>query len=163
MIRLCLFLSVAGLFLIPACEPAKPVIDLAAEKETIRKLTTDLLNAELRRDMEASLSYLAPDAVIQLEGAQIKGPPTVTGTTAIRAMYEEIFEMPYTDMVWEPRDILLPSSGDLAFQIGTIKIVFEGPDATTVVPGKATIIWRKSDNQWKAAIMHVSKGEPYTY
>jgi uncharacterized protein (TIGR02246 family) len=163
MIRLCLFLSILGLFLVLACAPAKPVIDLAAEKETIRKLTPDLLDAELRRDMEASLSYFAPDAVIQLEGARIPGPPTVTGTAAIRAMYQEIFEMPYTDIVWEPQTIVIAASGDLAYEIGTMKIVFEGPDATTVAPGKATIIWRKSDNQWKASIMHVSTGEPYTY
>ena len=163
MIRFRLFLSILGLFLVLACAPSKPGIDLAAEKETIRKLTNDLLNAELRRDMEATLSYLAPDAVIQLVGAQIQGPSTVTGTTAIRAMHEEIFEMPYTDVVWEPRDILLPSSGDLAYQIGTVRIVFEGPDATTIAPGELTIIWRKSDSQWKAAVLNVSMGEPYTY
>jgi hypothetical protein len=64
----------------------EPVVDVAAEKEAIRKLTTDWFADELRRDIEASLSYLTSDAVIQLGGA-----PTLVGTTAMRAAYEEFF------------------------------------------------------------------------
>jgi uncharacterized protein (TIGR02246 family) len=142
--------------LVLACAPAKPGIDLAAEKQTIRKLTTEWLAAEKRRDLEASLSYLAPEAVIQLDGVPIKGPTDITGKTAIRAMYEEIFEMPFTDMVWEPRTLVLAESGDLAYEIGTMKITFEGPEGRTEAPGKATIIWRKLDSRWKAVVLNVS-------
>ena len=90
MIRLCLFLSVAGLALIPACEPAKQVVDPAAEKETIQKLTTELVDAELRRDMEACLSYLEPEAVIHLEGTQrtrLQGPSIAIGTPFTRCTF----------------------------------------------------------------------------
>ena len=163
MLRFSLLLFMPGLMVALACAPSKPEVDLNAEKETIYKLTADLISAELRRDMEETLSFLAPDAVAQLAGNPIQEPSIVSGTTEIRTLYEKIFDMPYSDIRWESRDILFPSSGDLAYQSGTMRIVFEGPDATTVVPGEGTIIWRKSSGQWKAAIMHFSMSEPYTY
>ena len=74
----------------------EPVVDVEAEKETIRKLTNNWFADELRRDMEARLSYFAPDAVAQPEGA-----PTIVGIAAIRAAYEELFKLPFTDCVIE--------------------------------------------------------------
>ena len=162
MIRFRLFLLISGLLLVLACALVKPGIDLDAEKEKIRKLTTDLRDAELRRDMEAILSYLAPEAVIQLDGVPIKGPKTITGTTAIRAVFEQVFKMPFTDIVLEPRTVVMAASGDLAYEIGTLKIVFEGPEGRTIVPGRSTSIWRKFDSRWKAVVLNVSMDEPST-
>ena len=129
----------------------EPAVDLAAEEKAIRKLTTDWFADELRRDMEASLSYLAPDAMFQLEGA-----PTIVGTTAIRAAYEEFFKLPFTDWVMEPRIIVVAASGDLAYDIGSFKMVFEGPEGRTEAPQKSTIIWRKLEDQWKCVVLAFS-------
>ena len=133
----------------------EPVVDVVAEEEAIRKLTTDWFADELRRDMEASLSYLAPDAVLQLEGA-----PTIVGTTAIRAAYEEFFKTPFTDWVMEPRTVVVAASGDLAYDIGSFKMVFEGPEGRTEVPQKSTIIWRKLEDQWKCVVLAFSNDIP---
>jgi uncharacterized protein (TIGR02246 family) len=133
----------------------EPLVDVAAEEEAIRKLTTDWFADELSRDMEASLSYLAPDAMFQFEGA-----PTVVGTTAIRAAYEEIFKLPFTDWMIEPRTVVVAASGDLAYDIGSFKMVFEGPEGRTEAPQKSTIIWRKLEDQWKVAICCFSSDTP---
>ncbi len=133
----------------------EPVVDIAAEEEAIRKLTTDWFADELRRDMEASLSYLAPDAVLQLEGA-----PTIVGTTAIRAAYEEFFKLPFTDWVIEPRIVVVAASGDLAYDIGSFKMVFESPEGRKEEPQKSTIIWRKLDGQWKVVVCCFSSDTP---
>ena len=133
----------------------EPVVDIAAEEEAIRKLTIDWFADELRRDMEASLSYLAPDAVLQLEGA-----PTIVSTTAIRAAYEEFFKLPFTDWVMEPRIIVVAASGDLAYDIGSFKMVFEGPEGRTEAPQKSTIIWRKLEDQWKCVVLAFSNDIP---
>ena len=133
----------------------EPVVDIAAEEEVIRKLTTDWFADELRRDMEASLSYLAPDAVLQLEGA-----PTIVGTTAIRAAYEEFFKTPFTDWVMESRTVIVAASGDLAYDFGSFKMVFEGSEGRTEVPQKSTIIWSKLEGQWKCVVMTFSNDTP---
>ncbi len=131
------------------------MIDLTAEEEVIRKLTIDWFADELRRDMEASLSNLAPDAIFQLGGA-----PTIVGTTAIRAAYEEFFKLPFTDWVIEPRIVVVAASGDLAYDIGSFKMVIEGPEGRKEEPQKSTFIWRKLDGQWKVVVCCFSNDTP---
>jgi ketosteroid isomerase-like protein len=138
-----------------ACAPGSPEVDLAAEEAGLRQSTTEWFAAEVRRDMEACLSYVAPDVVIQPEGA-----PTITGVTEMRALYEEFFEVPFTDLVMEPRTIVVAQSGDLAYDLGGWKMIFEGPDGKTEAPGKSTIIWRKIDGEWKAVVMSFSMDTP---
>ena len=138
-----------------ACAPELPPIDLAAEEAAIRELTADWFAAEARRDIEASLSYLAPDAVIQPEGAA-----TITDSAETRALYEEFFAAPFTDLVMEPRTVVVAASGDLAYDVGPWRMVFEGPDGRAEAPGKSTIIWRKVDGQWKVVVMSFSMDTP---
>ena len=131
------------------------MIDLNAEEQTIRKLTTNWFADEVRRDMEASLSYAAPDIVIQAEGT-----PTITGVTAMRSFYEEFFKTPYTDLVMEPRTVVLAESADLAYDIGAFKIVFEGEDGRTEASAKSTIVWYKLNGQWKVVVVSFSMDTP---
>jgi ketosteroid isomerase-like protein len=55
------------------------MIDLAGEEQAIRKLTAAAFAAEIRRDLEAFVSYFAPDVVVQPEGA-----PTIAGRSFSR-------------------------------------------------------------------------------
>jgi uncharacterized protein (TIGR02246 family) len=142
------------------CQQGKKVVeqtlvDVEAEKEIISKLTKDWFAAELQHDTEASLSFLAPDAVVHMEGA-----PAIVGTAALRALYEEFFKIPFTDWVLEPRTVVVSTSGDLAYDIGSFKMVIEGPEGRREEPQKSTIIWRKLDNQWKVAVCCFSNDSP---
>jgi uncharacterized protein (TIGR02246 family) len=134
-----------------------PKVDVEADKEAIGKLTADWFAAELQRDMEASLSFLAPDAVIHMEGA-----PAIGGTSAHRALYEEFFKIPFTDWVIEPRTVIVSESGDLAYDIGSFKMIFEGPEGQKEEPQKSTIIWRKLEGQWKVAVCCFTNDSPQT-
>jgi uncharacterized protein (TIGR02246 family) len=129
----------------------KGKVNLDGEAGAIRKRTSDWFAAESRRDLEASLSFLAEDAVIQPEGG-----PTITGRAAMRALYEEFFKEAFTELVMKPRTIVVAASGDLAYDIGPWSMVTEGPQGRTEVPGKSTIIWRKVAGEWKAALMSFS-------
>ncbi len=156
MIRPRLFLLISGFMLVLNCALVKPGINLDAEEETIRKLATDLAASFKRRDMERYLSHLAPDVVIQQEATA-----PIIGKATLRALFEEYFRMPFTDYVLETRTVVLAASGDLAYSIVATKIVF----GETEGPGKATIIWRKSDGQWKAVVINHSldiSGAPWT-
>ena len=155
MIRFCLFLLISGLMLVLSCALSKSGTNLTAEREAIHKLSSEMLSAVARRDLEASISFMAPDAIIQREAS-----PIITGTTAIRAMIEEIFESPYMDFVWETETVELAATGDLAYEIAAFKVVFDGPDGRMGVPGKATIIWRKTDGHWQAVVWNYSMDVP---
>ena len=133
----------------------EPVVDVEAEEEAIRTLTTEWFAAELRRDMEACLSNFAPDAVLHVEGA-----PTIVGISGIRAGYEEFFKIPFTDWVMEPRTVFVSESGDLAYDFGSFKMVIEDLEGRTEVPSKNIIIWRKLEGQWKCVVITGSNDVP---
>lgn len=130
-------------------------IDLAAEEQSIRKLTAAAFDAEVRRDMEAFLFSFAPDVVVQPEGA-----PTISGIPAMRSLFEELFKLPYVDVVMGQRSVQVAASGELAFDIGPWKIVFEDSEGRTEAPGKSTLVWRKSNGAWKIVVMSFSMDSP---
>ena len=141
--------------LLGCAAPSTRSVDRGAEERAIRQLTTDWFAAEKRRDMEAALNYLSPDAVIQPEGT-----PTVVGVEGMRSLYKEWFALPYTDLVMEPRTVVVASSGDLAYDIGPWQVVTESSSGKTAVAGKSTIVWKKLNGQWKAVVMTYSMDAP---
>ena len=130
-------------------------IDLAAEEATIHQLTKDWFAAELRRDMDASLGYLAPDAVVQAEGT-----PTISGSAGLRTMYQDQFKIPMTDVRMGPRTVVVAPSGDFAYDFGPFTIVLAGDPKPAEVGVKSTIIWRKREGKWKAVLMTASTDSP---
>ena len=69
-------------------------VDVRAEEQTIRKLTNEWFAAERQRDLEQSLSFLAPDVVLQAEGAA-----EMRGLDAARQLWQEFFAMPFVDLI----------------------------------------------------------------
>jgi len=118
-----------------------PRVDTTAEATAVRQRYADWVAAEKRRDLEAAMSFLAPDAVIQAEGA-----PAVKGIEGARSIWKGIFEIPYTDMVdVEPRTVVVSQSGDLAYDAGSFKIILAGPNGPTEERGKSLVVWQKRD------------------
>ena len=126
-------------------------VDLAQEAQIIRQLTNDFIAAETRRDMEASMGFLAPDAIIQPAGA-----PTINTPEGMRALYKEFFALPYTDIVMEPRTVVVAPSGDMAYVVGPWRMVTASKAGKQEDLGKSTIIWKKTNGEWKAVVMTFS-------
>ena len=130
-------------------------LDTSAEEQIIRKQTENWFAAEVDRDLDACLVYLAPDAVVQPEGV-----PTIHDSAGTRAFWAEFLKLPYSDIVMEPRSVVIADSGDLAYDIGPFKVVFEGDDGVMEAPGKSTIVWRKTDGEWQCVVMSFSMDAP---
>ena len=125
---------------------ATPKVDLTAETNAVRQRFADWVAAEKRRDLELSMSFLAPDAVIHGEGT-----PAIKGIEAARGVWKAFFDIPFTDIVnTEPRTVVVSSSGDLAYDAGSWKLIVPGKDGPTEQRGKSAIVWQKRDGQWKA-------------
>ena len=78
----------------------------------------------------------------------------------MRAAYEEFFKIPFTDWVMEPRTVFVAESGDLAYDLGSFKMVIEDSEDRTEIPQKSTNIWRKLEGQWKCVVMTFSSDTP---
>jgi ketosteroid isomerase-like protein len=137
------------------CRSPRPV-DQADAVLAIRQRFADWVNAERRRDLDAAVSFLAPDAVIQAEGA-----PAVNGRDAARAVWKGIFELPYTDIHdIEPRTAVIAQSGELAYDLGNWKVVLPGQDGSTEERGQSAIVWVKRAGTWMAAAIAFSMDAP---
>jgi ketosteroid isomerase-like protein len=130
-------------------------MDMDSEKKSISARTEEWFADEVRRDIDASLSYMTEDVVVHAEGA-----PPIVGIDGTRAMYEEFFKIPYVDLEFLPRDVVVAASGDFAYDIGPFNFVFEGEDGRTEAPFKSAIVWRKLDGQWKAVVASFSSNTP---
>jgi len=134
------------------CETS-PTVDTELEAAAIRQRFAAWVQAEVRKDMEGSLAFMAPDIVLQPEGA-----PATIGLQAARDMYKALFEIPYTAVPdVEPRTVLVARSGDLASDIGSWELhLADG----SVQPGKSAIVWQKRDGKWLAIAMSFSMDAP---
>jgi uncharacterized protein (TIGR02246 family) len=144
-----------GCFALTGCVAAAPKVDVAREEQAVRRLTADWFAAEVRRDLEASLSFLAPDAIIQPEGA-----PTTFGPEGMREIYKEFFAAPFTDLVMEERKIVVSESGDLAYDAGPWKMVLPSHAGPIRAPGKSLIVWQKRGTDWKVVSISFSMDTP---
>ena len=131
-------------------------VDNAEEVTVVRKRYSDWLQAEKRRDLDAAISFLAPDAVVQGGDA-----PAVKGLEGARALWTQIFSIPYTDMLdTEPRTVVVSQSGDMAYDVGNFKIILPGPNGATGVRAKSLVVWQKREGQWKAVVNTFSMDAP---
>lgn len=119
----------------------------------IRQRFAAWVEAEVRKDLEGSLAFMAPDIVLHPEGA-----PAATGLQAARELYEGFFAIPYRAIPdAAPRTVLVARSSDLAADIGSWEL--HSADGT-VEHGKSAIVWQKRDGQWLAIAMSFSMDAP---
>ena len=133
-----------------------PNVDSAAEADAIRQRFADWVEAENRRDLEASVSFLTADAIIHAAGV-----PAMQGLDAARDVWSGMFEIPYSVIEdVEPRTVVVAASGDMAYDIGNWRLVLPSDSGTTEEKGKSAIIWQKRDGEWMAVAITFSMDAP---
>ena len=143
------------LFIITACKPLTPQIDLKKETAVVRALTTSWFEAESRRDVAACLSLLSPDIIVH-PGER----PPFSGIDAMRADLEGFFSTSFKEIVPQNRSVFVAAAGDLAYDFGEWRVTWESADGLTYTSGKSTIIWRKFEDKWKCVHLSYSSTRP---
>ncbi len=143
--RRALPVALAGLAMLVACAqpPAPPAVDLAAEEQAIRDASMAWMAAVEARDFAAAAAFFAPDGTTFPENQD-----PVMGPAAIQANAEAQWaETPNASVSWSTDMVVLATSGDLAYEVGTWTFANEGMEDT----GKYLTVWRKVEGAWKAA------------
>jgi len=135
----CLF---AGVFL-AACTRGEPADEVAA----IRELDRQWQAAVDARDVEAALAFHAADGI-----QMIAGSPAVVGTDSLRAWYESWLPLEGITNKFDPVEIVVAASGDLAYDRGTYRFSMQTPDGPAVNVGKYLVVWTKRGGEWKVAV-----------
>lgn len=126
-----------------ACGSA-PQVDTEAEKAAIAESNRKWLAAVEAKDIEACVSFYAPDAVEMQPGM-----PALVGREAIREWFEAWLPDTSVSNAFFPERTEVAASGDVAYDRGTYRFTGSTPDGPIEDVGKYLVIWKKIDGDWK--------------
>lgn len=146
----------ATLTVAAACASAPARVDVRAEEEAIRALSSAALANVKAKNASATAAMYARDAFLQEPNR-----PGVTGNDAIRRNWEQTFAFPNFQLTWQPTRITVAQSGDIAYEDGTYRISFDTPDGLFSDEGVYANMWRKTaDAGWKIEREVVTSSKP---
>jgi uncharacterized protein (TIGR02246 family) len=135
---------------------AKPGrVDVAAEERAIREAGREWLAAEVAKDVPKIVSVYAEDAI-----EMPSNTPLVQGRDAIRQWYEAWLTPAGVSMTFEPSEIVVAASGDIAYERGTYRFTQDSPRGATEDVGKYLTVWKKVDGKWQVAIDTANSDRP---
>lgn len=143
-----LFLLLSAL-LMAGCAKQPAPVDTAAEAARLRQTDAAWLAAIQARDIERTASFWADDARIYPPG---QAP--VIGKAAIRKYVADSFATPGFSITWKTEQLVVATSGDMAYQLGTDHFTITGPGGKTLaMDGRSTAVWRRQpDGAWKCVV-----------
>ena len=136
-----------------ACAPA--TVNQASDAQTIRNLGNDWQRAIAARDVEKIVALHAPDAI-----SMVSNSPAASGSSAIRAMYTGLVNLPGLSLTWVPTriDVVSPT---VANETGTYTMAFDGPQGRVSDHGTYATVWHKIDGQWRVATDATVSSTPF--
>jgi uncharacterized protein (TIGR02246 family) len=138
-------IAIASIIL--SCSQEK--VNTKAEAEKVMQLSKDWSKAASTGDVNKTVSYWADDAILISEGM-----PVLKGKEAIKKMVEGSFKMPGFRISWEPQEVVVSESGDMAYIIENSQVSYSDSTGKSITQNnKAVSIWRKqADGTWKNVV-----------
>jgi uncharacterized protein (TIGR02246 family) len=135
------------ILLVAACDSSGPKLE--QERDAVLAAERNWATAAKQRDLERSVSFLADDAVMFPPGN-----PAIVGRAAIREYMAAGFATDGFSVTWEPEEVVVADSGELAYSRSRSVYTLPGPDGQIhTVHAKGVAIWRKAaDGQWRCVV-----------
>jgi len=149
---LALALSIAVLG--PGCAFVTRTADVAAEEQTIRSLDEQWVATVAKKDAVATAAFYAPDGAVLPPNS-----PPVQGAQAITEFWQGLFQLPNLQLTFVPTQVVVAKAGDLAYDVGTYSLAFDGDQGPVSESGKYVVVWKKIDRHWKVAVDMFSGNE----
>jgi len=124
-------------------------VDIKGEEEKLMKLSSDWSDLVKTRDIDTIMFGWAEDAVMMVPGF-----PALKGKAAIREYVEEGMKVPGFTIRWEPLEVFVSESADMAYMIERNEIIVNDSLGNPMPSYNKTVtVWRKqSDGSWKNVI-----------
>jgi ketosteroid isomerase-like protein len=133
----CLLLAVVSLGAAPSADDA------------VRKADQEWARVFGARQLDPSVDMCVPTARVLAPNG-----PLAQGRDQIRQLFAGFFALPDLKITWQPDEVRVAKSGELAYTTGRYDMSFRGPDGK-VVPdhGKYVTVWQKQQNgDWKVVV-----------
>lgn len=147
------FVLVGAVALVACAQPAPtptPTPDTrAADEAALRATIKDWAAAAQAKDAAKFVSFYTEDAVVMMAGA-----PDISGMPAIREGIGHMMSDPAFSLAFEPANVVVARSGDLAYETGPYTMTMTGPDKKPATEtGHYVAVWHKqADGTWKVAV-----------
>lgn len=130
-------------------EESRVQVDTQAEGEKLMELSREWSRSAATDSVEKTLSYWADDAVVMAPGEK-----PIRGKDSIRAMVENLSQVPGFKISWEPQSVTVSKSGDMAYMIEQNQITVNDEKGNPVTStNKVVSVWRKeNDGSWKNVV-----------
>ena len=122
-----------------------PATDLKADEATIRKADSDWVEAARSKRVDAWLAFYTDDAVVLPPNDRV-----ANGREGARKSVNELLSLPALSITWQPTNVAVARSGDLAYLTGAYSIAFKGADGEPLADqGKLLEVWKtQADGNW---------------
>ncbi len=132
--------------LLCGCRTAAPPADLASLRQQVMDTERAFAKSMADRDHTQFTSFLADEAIF------FNGDSSVRGKAAVAAQWKPFFDGKAPPFSWEPDQVQVLDSGDLALSTGPVR------DPAGNVVGRFNSIWRlESPGRWYIVF---DKGSP---
>jgi len=121
-------------------------VDREAEADRIRELSRQWVEAVKTGDVDTIAGLYTEDGLIMPPDA-----PQGQGAEAVKAFWAEVAAMPKVSVTFAPTTVEVAEAGDMAYDIGTYQLSFEGDEGPVEDRGKYVVVWVKEGGAWRAA------------
>lgn len=142
-----MFMAAACCLVAAGCAKPAPAVDLAAEAQAIRDRSAAWMQMAQAKDAAGIANGIfAADAVELFDGTIRKGAAELQA-----GMEADNAESPDASISWTTEDVQVASSGDLAYELGTLTIDPDGDGEAPAMAGEFVTVWTKVDGSWRVA------------
>ena len=122
--------------------------DLKADEAAIRKADSDWVEAARSKHVDAWLAFYADDAVVLRPNDKV-----ANGRESARKSVGDLLSLPGLSITWQPTNVAVARSGDIAYLTGAYSIAFNGANGEPLTDqGKLLEVWKKQrDGKWLCA------------
>jgi ketosteroid isomerase-like protein len=131
----------------------EPEVDIEAVKADIRARSKAVVAAEEAFDWENAVTFFAPDVIVQPANG-----PQIQGREAQLELYRTFPKM--IEFEGTTTAIIPAKSGDMAYEYGVNRFIFETLDGPVGDYGKYLAVWTKIDGEWFIAALSFSSNTP---
>jgi ketosteroid isomerase-like protein len=119
--------------------------DLKADEAAIRKADSDWVEAARSKHVDAWLAFYTDDAVVLPPNDKV-----ANGRESARKSVDDLLSLPALSITWQPTNVAVAHSGDLAYLTGAYSIAFKGANGEPLTDqGKLLEVWKKQpDGKW---------------
>lgn len=118
-------------------------VDIEKEKKLLKKIHRDMI-LDQNTDVEKEASYFTEDAFV----IPPNGPPVI-GALELKKLCEEMVKTEVLSKSGGPMRVVVSESGDLAYDIGSYRIVNKGEKGPVAEEGYFLTIYKKVNDRWK--------------